>query len=50
MTPATFGSMLRMDLSIQSVSQQEMALQDVALNLGFDSPGTSRACLLVSKG
>jgi AraC-like DNA-binding protein len=39
MTPATFGSMLRMDLSIQSVSQQEMALQDVALNLGFDSPG-----------
>ncbi|MFM0004516.1 helix-turn-helix transcriptional regulator [Paraburkholderia dipogonis] len=40
MTPATFGSMLRMDLSIQSVSQQEMALQDVALNLGFDSPGS----------
>lgn len=39
MTPATFGSMLRMDLSIQSVSQQEMALKDVALNLGFDSPG-----------
>jgi AraC-like DNA-binding protein len=31
--------MLRMDLSIQSDSQQEMALQDLALNLGFDSLG-----------
>jgi AraC family transcriptional regulator len=39
MTPATFSSMLRMDLSIETVSQHEMALQDVALNLGFDSPG-----------
>ena len=39
MTPATFSSMLRMDLSIESVSQQEMALQDIALDLGFDSPG-----------
>lgn len=39
MTPATFSSMLRMDLSIETVSQHEMALQDVALDLGFDSPG-----------
>jgi AraC family transcriptional regulator len=39
MTPATFSSMLRMDLSIESVSQHEMALQNVALDLGFDSPG-----------
>ena len=39
MTPATFSSMLRMDLSIETVSQHEMALQDVALNQGFDSPG-----------
>jgi AraC family transcriptional regulator len=39
MTPATFSSMLRMDLSIESVSQYETTLQDIALNLGFDSPG-----------
>jgi AraC family transcriptional regulator len=39
MTPATFSSMLRMDLSIEGVSQHEMALQDIALDLGFDSPG-----------
>ena len=39
MTPATFSSMLRMDLSIGSVSQQQMALQDIAADLGFDSPG-----------
>jgi AraC-like DNA-binding protein len=39
MTPATFSSMLRMDLSIEGVSQHEMALRDIALDLGFDSPG-----------
>jgi len=39
MTPATFSSMLRMDLSIEGVSQHDMALQDIALDLGFDSPG-----------
>ena len=39
MTPATFSSMLRMDLSIEGVSQHETALRDIALDLGFDSPG-----------
>ncbi|MGX7000817.1 helix-turn-helix transcriptional regulator [Caballeronia sp. KNU42] len=39
MTPATFGSMLRMEFSIESVSQHELALQDIAFDLGFDSPG-----------
>jgi AraC-like DNA-binding protein len=38
-TPATFSSMLRMDLAIESVSQYETALQDIAFDLGFDSPG-----------
>jgi len=28
-----------LDLSIESVSHHEMALQNVALDLGFDSPG-----------
>jgi AraC family transcriptional regulator len=49
MTPATFSSMLRMDLSIESVSQAEMPLQDVALDLGFDSPGNFTRSLLASK-
>lgn len=39
MTPATFSGMLRMDLSIESVSQHETPLQDIAFELGFDSPG-----------
>jgi AraC family transcriptional regulator len=39
MTPVTFSSMLRMESSIRSVARAEMPLHDIALNLGFDSPG-----------
>jgi AraC-like DNA-binding protein len=38
-TPATFSNMLRMDWSIQNVSLPTMPIQDIAINLGFDSPG-----------
>jgi AraC family transcriptional regulator len=39
MTPATFSSMLRMESSIASVSLGERSLHEIALDLGFDSPG-----------
>jgi AraC family transcriptional regulator len=39
MTPVTFSSMLRMESSIRRVSRAEIPLGEIALNLGFDSPG-----------
>ncbi|MFM0718271.1 AraC family transcriptional regulator [Paraburkholderia strydomiana] len=39
MTPATFSSMLRMERSIQCVSNPEIPIQDIAFRLGFESPG-----------
>ncbi|WP_180970626.1 helix-turn-helix domain-containing protein [Burkholderia sp. WAC0059] len=38
-TPATFGSMLRMERSIEYVSDPQMPIRDIAADLGFDSPG-----------
>jgi AraC-like DNA-binding protein len=39
MTPATFGSMLRMETSIDRIAASSIPLQDIALSLGFDAPG-----------
>lgn len=39
MTPATFSSMLRMERSIECVSNPALPIHDIAFDLGFDSPG-----------
>lgn len=38
-TPSTFGSMLRMERSIEYVSDPKIPIKDISADLGFDSPG-----------
>ncbi|CAN7547763.1 helix-turn-helix transcriptional regulator [Caballeronia sp. LjRoot31] len=50
MTPATFGSMLRMEASIDSLVASDSAIHDIALNLGFDAPGSFTRFFLYQQG
>ncbi|MFM0718267.1 AraC family transcriptional regulator [Paraburkholderia strydomiana] len=50
MTPATFGSMLRMEASIDSLAATGTAIHDIARHLGFDSPGNFTRFFLCQQG
>lgn len=49
-TPATFGSMLRMERSIEYVSDPQIPIQDIAADLGFESPGNFTRFFLHQQG
>jgi AraC family transcriptional regulator len=50
MTPATFASMLRMEASIANVSTSDDSLLDIALKLGFESPGNFTRFFIAQQG
>jgi AraC family transcriptional regulator len=50
MTPATFATVLRMETSIASVCSPDLALMDIALQTGFDSPGNFTRFFVAQQG
>lgn len=49
-TPATFATMLRMEASIARVSTSDAPLMDIALQMGFDSPGNFTRFFVAQQG
>jgi AraC family transcriptional regulator len=49
-TPATFATMLRMEASIAQISTPDVPLMDIALQLGFDSPGNFTRFFVAQQG
>jgi AraC-like DNA-binding protein len=49
-TPATFAAMLRMETSIARVSSFDTSLMDIALQMGFDSPGNFTRFFVAQQG